>query len=166
MKQEKIKKHSKGVNATDREITMKIDLTKLHYPFKSKPLLVGGETKEYYGIRKSGHDTDLIVTNDDYEELAKLYPENLKDLWGDFGVCVFDFEIWKTICLFDYAYLSEKALEKDDYLIISLEKLLFLTALAMNKEKYHKDLELIVKKILEIKYKDFDDSKYRDNTGN
>jgi len=145
---------------------MKIDLTKLHYPFTSKPLLVGGKAKEYYGIRESGNDTDLIVTKDDYEALAKLYPQNLKDLWGDFGVCVFDFEIWKTICLFDYAYLSEKAVEKDDYLIISLEKLLFLTALAMGKEKYHKDLELIVKKVLEIKYKDFDDSKYRNKTDN
>ncbi len=143
---------------------MKIDLAPLHYQFKSKPLLVGGKAKEYYGIRESGNDTDLIVTKDDYEALAKLYPKNLKDLWGDFGVCVFDFEIWKTICLFDYAYLSEKALEQDDYLIISLEKLLFLTALAMNKEKYHKDLELTVKKILEIRYKDFDDSKYKDKT--
>ncbi len=40
----------------------------------------------------------------------------------------------------------------DDFLVISLEKLLFLKALGMKEEKYRKDLELIVKKILEEKY--------------
>jgi hypothetical protein len=36
--------------------------------------------------------------------------------------------------------------------IISLEKLLFLKALGMKKDKYRVDLELIVKKILDDKY--------------
>lgn len=140
---------------------LNIDFSKLNYEFISKPLLVGGKAKEFYGIRKSGIDTDLIITTKDYEALSKHYPDNLKDLWGDLGVCIYDFEIWKTICQFDYEFLSEGAEEKDNYKIISLEKLLFLTAMGMKKEKYHKDLELIVEKIFEIKYQDFDDSKYR-----
>ena len=61
--------------------------------------------------------------------------------------------IWTCICLFDYEFLSPGAVEKEHYFIISLEKLLFLTALAMKKEKYHKDLELTVEKILEMQYK-------------
>lgn len=140
---------------------MNIQLNKLNYKFLHKPLLVGGKAKEYYEIRKSGEDTDLIVSNDDYEALSRMYPDNLKDLWGDFGVVIYEFEIWKTICQFDYDYLSEGAIEMENYKIISLEKLLFLTALAIKKQKYLDDLYLIVDKVLKIKYKDFDDSKYR-----
>lgn len=143
----------------DKPLT--IDLTPLGYKFGHKPLLVGGKAKEYYDVRKSGNDIDLIVPDQDYENLARMYPKNRKDLWGDLGVCVAGFEIWKTINMFDYHFLSEGALEKDTVKIISLEKLLFLTALGIKKEKYHKDLELIVQKIFDIKYKNFDDTKYR-----
>ena len=140
---------------------MDIDLTPLDFEFSSKPLLIGGKAKEYYGIRKSGADIDFVVTPEDYERLAAKYPNNLKDLYGDFGVIVHGFEIWKTICQFDYAYLSEKAIDIGLYTIISLEKLLFLTALGMKKDKYQKDLALIVDKIFKIQYKDFDVSKYK-----
>ncbi len=140
---------------------MNIDLSKLNYSFKNKPLLVGGKAKEYYEIRKSGEDIDLIVSSVDYEALVKLYPDNRKDVWGDFGVAVYEFEIWKTICQFDYDYLSESSIEMEDYRIISLEKLLFLTALAIKTQKYLDDLYLIVDKVLKLKYKDFDDSKYK-----
>ncbi len=126
---------------------MELNLEKLKYKFTSKPLLIGGKAKEYYEIRKSGVDTDLVVTENDYLALSKMYPENLRDIFGDLGVCPLDFEIWKTIRGLNYDFLSEKAIEKNDYKIISLEKLLFLTALAMEKKKYHDDLELIVKKI-------------------
>ena len=84
-----------------------IDLSPLDYQFRHKPLLVGGRAKEYYGIRKSGTDIDLVVSNEDYEALARIYPDSLKDLYGDLGVCTKGFEIWKTICLFDYHFLSE-----------------------------------------------------------
>ena len=67
-------------------------------------------------------------------------------------MCVYEFEIWQSICLFDYEYLSDGALPEGDYRVISLEKLLFLKAMAMKIEKYHHDLELIVKKILDDKY--------------
>ena len=139
---------------------MDLKLKALGYKFKTKPLLVGGKAKEFYGIRKSGPDTDLIVTSGDYNNLSKLYPNNLADLWGDLGVKVKGFEIWKTILLFDYEFLSKGAIEKKDHKIIFLEKLLFLTSLAIKKPKYLKDTQLIVKKILEIQYKDFDSSRY------
>jgi hypothetical protein len=132
---------------------MTIPLEKLRYTFKTKPLLVGGKAKEYYGIRKAGDDIDFIITKEDYNELVKLYPHNTEDLFGDLGVKVHGFELWTSICLFDYEYLSKEAIETENYKIISLEKILLLTALAMKEEKYKKDLELIVQKILDIQYK-------------
>ena len=135
---------------------MDIDLSVLNYRFTAKPLLIGGKAKEYYKIRKSGPDTDLVVTEKDYLSLSVLYPDGKKDLWGDKGVIIKGFEIWRTICLFDYDYLSREALETENYKIISLEKLLFLTALGIRKDKYLEDLKLIVEKIFEIQYKDFD----------
>ncbi|OGK17751.1 hypothetical protein A3F32_01220 [Candidatus Roizmanbacteria bacterium RIFCSPHIGHO2_12_FULL_42_10] len=131
----------------------KIDLLPLKYQFTSKPLLVGGRAKEYYGIRKSGPDTDLVVSQKDYENLAKKYPENKADLFGDLGVKLFGFEIWSTISWFNYDFLSEGSIGEKSYKIISLEKLLFLTALAIKKPKYLDDLRFIVRKIEELQRK-------------
>lgn len=129
---------------------MDIPLVKLNCRLLKKPLLIGGFAKEYYGIRKAGSDVDLVVSQKDYEQLAQKYPKNLKDLVGDLGVCVAGFEIWKTVAYYNYEFLSENAVEEDTYKVISLEKLLYLTALAMNKPKYRTDLQLIVDKILEL----------------
>ena len=111
---------------------------------------------EYYGLRKAGDDVDFVVALEDYEGLAEVYPEpeHQEDIWGDLGVKVQELEFWKWICLFDYEFLSEKAIEKEEYLIISLEKLLFMKAIAMSKKKYRKDLKLIVQKFLDGQYKD------------
>lgn len=137
----------------ERRIRMKVDLEMLNYKFKHKPLLIGGMAMEYYGLRKAGADVDLVIHSDDHKQLLEQYPDNVKDLWGDIGICEFGFEIWNTICTFDYDYLKTDAIEEEKYLVISLEKLLFLKALAMEIPKYHKDLELVVKKVLEEAYR-------------
>jgi hypothetical protein len=131
---------------------LRIDLSKLDFTFTTRPLLIGGMAMEYYGLRKSGNDIDFVVTTEDRARLAQRYPDHQRDLGGDLGVCVAEFEIWQTICLFGYAFLSAGAIEQEDYLIISLEKLLFLKALAMKEPKYHRDLELIVDKLLQLQY--------------
>lgn len=131
---------------------MDIPFEKLAFKFSSKPLLIGGRAMEYYGLRKAGEDIDLIITAEDYEQLAQKYPNHTKDVWGDLGVCVHEFELWQSILLFDYSYLSEGAIEEEDYLVISLEKLLFMKALTMREPKSHADLELIVDKIIKMKY--------------
>ncbi len=131
---------------------MDLALEKLGLTFSQKPFLIGGKSKEYYGIRKSGKDIDLVVSREDHAKLSLLYPENIKDLYGDRGVCIHGFEIWNTIVRFDYDFLSEGAKEMSDYKIISLEKLLILTAMAIRKPKYLKDLRLIVAKIYSLKY--------------
>jgi len=46
--------------------------------------------------------------------------------------------------MFNYDYMKLDAVEEPDFLVVSLEKLLFLKALAMEIPKYHKDLELVV----------------------
>lgn len=129
-----------------------INLEKLGFEFTSKPLLIGGKAMEHYGLRQAGADVDFVITVEDYERLALKYPDNLRDIGGDLGVCVFEFEIWKSICLFDYQFLAVGAIEKEEHLIISLDRLLFLKALGMQESKYHRDLELIVDKVLQVRY--------------
>lgn len=136
---------------------MDIPLAKLNYTFQKKPLLVGGKAMEYYGLRPSGADIDFIAEKEDVFALIQQYPERVKDLWGDLGVCPFEFEIWKTICLLTYADLCENAIDAGEFLVISLEKLLLMKALAMHKEKYLKDTQLIVQSILDQRYKSFFD---------
>ena len=124
---------------------MRIDFSQLYYSFKKKPLLVGGMAMEYYDLRKAGRDIDLIIEVEDHDALKEKYPNHIKDLYGDIGVCEFDFEIWNQICTFDYNYLRKNAIEEENVLVISLEKLLFMKSLAMEIPKYHK--ERIVERI-------------------
>lgn len=127
-----------------------INLDKLNFEFSSKPLLIGGKAMEYYQIRESGQDVDFVISGEDYEQLAYKYPNHVKEIYDDFGVCKFEFEIWKSICLFDYKFLSEEAIEEDNFLIISFEKLMFLKILAMRQPKYLRDLELMRDRMAEI----------------
>jgi hypothetical protein len=131
---------------------MDIDLKKLTFIFTTRPLLIGGKAMEYYRLRPSGADIDFVITAEDYARLAQRYPDHKKDLGGDLGICIYEFEIWKSICLFDYPFLADGAVELDGYRVISLEKLLFLKALGMKEAKYHRDLELIVERVLQDRY--------------
>ncbi len=131
---------------------MEIPFAKLDFTFLTRPLLIGGKAMEYYGLRRAGSDIDFVVTTQDYARLAERYPDHLKDLWGDLGVCVYEFEIWKSICLFEYEYLSYGALDEGEFLVIALDRLLFLKALGIKEDKYRRDVELIAKKVVDDKY--------------
>ena len=72
---------------------MDVDLAKLNFTFQTRPLLIGGKAMEYYGVRLSGSDIDFVITGVDYQRLSQAYPDHLKDLWVDLGVCVFEFEL-------------------------------------------------------------------------
>ena len=135
---------------------LSIPLSKLNYTFQKKPLLVGGKAMEYYGLRPSGADIDFIADRQDVYNLIRQYPERVKDLWGDLGVCPFEFEIWKSICLLTYADLCEKAADEGDFLVISLRNLLMMKAFAMKIEKYRVDTQLIVEELLNRQYQSFD----------
>lgn len=126
---------------------MQISLTKLNYTFTKKPLLVGGMAMEYYNLRKSGNDIDLIADELDVVALIKMYPDRVKNLYADLGVCPFEFEIWRSIQLFLYDDLISGAIEEKECFVISLEKLLLMKSLVMGKKKYKKDVKLIASHI-------------------
>jgi len=108
---------------------------------------------EYYGLRKSGRVVDFIACEEDVVNLIRLYPTRAKDLFGDLGVCPGNFEIWKSICLLSYDDLKPGAVEENDYLIISLEKLLLMKVLAMKIGKYLNDTQLLVEYLLSQQYR-------------
>jgi hypothetical protein len=129
-----------------------VDLASLGYTFARKPLLIGGMAMEYYGLPLAGDDIDFVVTRADYAALAALHPDHLKDLAGDLGVCVGQFELWTSIRRFDYTDLLAGAEETDAYFVITLEKLLLLKALAMDDPKYERDVRLIARRLNDRQY--------------
>ncbi len=131
---------------------LNIDLSKLNYAFQTKPLLIGGMAMEYYQLRNAGADIDFVICTQDYQQLAEQYPEHTKDLFGDLGVCIHEFELWQNILLFGYDFLSVGAVDYETIKIISLEKLLFIKTLAISEPKYEEDVKLIVEKIRNIQY--------------
>jgi hypothetical protein len=151
-KWEHVRANARTCSHFSEKAILVINLTRLNFTFTTPPLLIGGMAMEYYGLRPSGADVDFVITAEDYDRLARQYPDALKNLYGDLGVCVFEFEIWKSICLFDYGFLSPGALELEAYRVISLENLLFLKALGMTVDKYHRDLELLVERVRKDRY--------------
>lgn len=124
--------------------------------FTSKPILIGGMAMEYYDMRKSGNDIDLIITDDDYQTLARRYPDQRKDLYGDLGVVIEQFEIWRSIAHLDYNFFKKDAIEEENIFIVSIDRLLWTRVCAMEVEKYRKDLDLLK----EYYYKNYTNHKY------
>lgn len=111
--------------------------------FTSKPLLIGGRAMEYYDIRKSGNDIDLVITDEDYQNLAMLYSDKKRDLYGDLGVTIEEFEIWRSIAHIDYDFFKKEAIEEEQFMVVSLDRLLWTRVCAMDVEKYRNDLRLM-----------------------
>lgn len=111
---------------------------------------------EYYGLRKSGKDIDLIADELDVVALIKMYPDRVKDLYADLGVCPFEFEIWRSINYFTYNDMKTNAIEENDFLVISLEKLLIMKSFVIKEEKYRMDMELVAQHIIDTQSKKSD----------
>lgn len=109
--------------------------------FARKPLVIGGMAMEYYGLRPSGADIDLVVADEEYQALARLHPGSRKDIYGDLGVVLGVFEIWRSIALLDYAFLGQGAGLEGALRIVSLDRAL-MRVCAMEVPKYRRDLEL------------------------
>ena len=123
--------------------TLQHELSKEQLGFNSKPILIGGMAMEYYGMRKSGADIDLVITDSDYPILSDKHPDSRKDLWGDLGVVVGKFEIWRSIALLDYDFYLKDAVDEGDVFVVSLDRLLFMRVIAMDVDKYMNDLNLM-----------------------
>ncbi len=111
--------------------------------FESKPIIIGGLAMEYYGLRRCGDDMDFVVTNEDYETILASFFKEQKDVWGDLGFRIDDYEIFRSISLFDYDFYLHDAIELEDFYVLSIDKLLFTRVLAMKNEKHKEDLRLI-----------------------
>jgi hypothetical protein len=108
--------------------------------FTKKPIVIGGMAMEYYGMRKSGADIDLVISNEDYLALVEKYPDKRKDIYGDLGLVISEFEIWRSIALLDYDFFLKDAVDEGSLFMVSLDRLLFMRVCAMEVEKYKKDL--------------------------
>lgn len=124
--------------------------------FLSKPILIGGMAMEYYGMRKSGADIDLIITNKNYQRSAGQFPDKTKDLYGDLGIVMGKFEIWRSIAHLDYDFFKKEAIETEKIYVISIDRLLWSRVCAMDIEKYRTDLKLI----REYYYKNYTNETY------
>ncbi len=162
---------------TKQKVVNKINLNKINFNFKQPPLLVAGMAMMYYGLRESSKDIDLIISKQDHKNLAlhlkekgrvvrEKHHSGYKDkplfvnLHGDHGILIYEFEIWDKIMKYDYEELKENAISENDFLVISLKKLLFLcTMRGAYKQRYLDDAVLIAKKISEDRYKNFNPKK-------
>ena len=140
------------------ELETTINIQKLGYIFLDKPILIGGMAMEYYGLRKHGDDVDFIVTERDYQRLKVQYPDNRKDVWGDFGILVHGFELFRSIYKFDHADYSAGAIELTNYKIISIDMLFRMKVFAMGvAQKHDTDVQL-----LKEYYQQFQNQEYRE----
>lgn len=152
----------------------------LKYTFKRKPILIGGGALEYYGLRKTGHDWDFMISMEDYKALKNVYELNTfggKELDKD-GLSVdvdntfseimgLDLDLAITMFQYRYDFFDSERLETlGEFKVMSLEHLLLLKTLAASNSegwdegnedymirKQRNDVDLIVKGIVERKYK-------------
>ena len=142
----------------ESELERIINIQRLGYEFLDKPIIVGGLAMEYYGLRKRGDDVDFIVTEHDYQRLKAQFPKHIKDVWGDFGVHVNGFELFRSIYKFDHAHYSLGAVELATYRVVSVDMLFRMKVFALGvAEKHNLDVQLLKKY-----YQRFQNPKYRD----
>jgi hypothetical protein len=154
------------------EVLKRVDLNKLNFPFTHPPILVSGTALMYYGLRESTKDIDLIVSREDHKRLAlhvslnatileedsksgyKEKPEFV-DIYEDHGILLYEYEIWDSIHQIDYEYLKQDAVKENNFLVISLEKLLVLCFIrGLKNQRYMEDAKLVGGKIEVNLYKD------------
>ena len=80
-----------------------------------------------------------MVCDEDYQLLSKQNPDKRKDIYGDSGVGIGKFEIWRGIALLDYEFLCQDARDEGRVLMVSLDRLFFMRVCAMDIDKYRND---------------------------
>jgi hypothetical protein len=138
------------------------------YEFKKPPLVVGGLAMEYYGLRKTGHDYDYMVSKSDWVKLKKKHPKSVnlfggkteKDIDSTINLKTKKgkVDLINTLYQHNYKELSKGSINFKNYKIISLEKLLFiktLDAIWKRTGKSINDSKLIVNNIVKKKYPNF-----------
>ena len=145
----------------NQKILKGLELT--NYKFIYKPLVVGGLALEHYNIRDTIHDYDYMVSPSDWIQLKKIHPDkinlfggkNEKDVDATINLYNVHVDLISTLFQYNYNYLVQNSIDFPKYKIISLENLLLTKTLGSiynNDPKSIKDQQLIVKKIVELKY--------------
>ena len=104
-----------------------------------------------------------MVSPSDWLQLKKIHPDkinlfggkNEKDVDATINLYNVHVDLISTLFQYNYNYLIENSIDFPDYKIISLENLLLtktLGSICNNDPKSIKDQQLIVKKIVELKY--------------
>lgn len=136
------------------------------YTFLDKPILLGGMAMQYYNLRKSGHDLDIMISKRDKDNfLKKGYKLNLfggkteVEIDATFtNIEGLDLDLVITLNQYDYEFLkrdSQSLEDNSDLLIISIENLLITKIFANHYsplEKHEEDVKLIIKWIEKNKY--------------
>ena len=136
------------------------------YKFKDNPILIGGGAMEYYGLRKTGNDLDIIISERDKNELLNRgYKLNLfggktekevDSTFSDFADTGVDLVV--TLNQYDYNFFKINTIyyrNRSDLLVISLENLLFTKVIAGHYSggKHKDDIQLVIKGIEDKQYK-------------
>lgn len=136
------------------------------YTFLDKPILLGGMAMQYYNLRESGHDLDIMISKRDKDQLLeKGYKLNLfggeteSEVDATFtNIENLDLDLVITLNQYDYEFFKRdsKLLEANyNLLVISIENLLITKIFAKHYsplEKHEEDVKLIIKGIEKIKY--------------
>ena len=86
------------------------------------------------------------------------FPENRKDVWGDFGIMVNGFELFRSIYKFDHAHYSLDAIELTNYKMVSIDMLFRMKVFALGvAPKHDADVQL-----LKEYYQRFQNQDYRE----
>jgi hypothetical protein len=142
----------------ESELESIIDIQRLGYDFLDQPVIVGGLAMEYYGLRKHGDDVDFIVTDRDYQRLKVKFPNNRKDVWGDFGILVNSFELFRSIYKFDHAHYSLGAVELANYKVINIDMLFRMKVFALGVAPKHDcDVQLLKEYYQRFQNRDYQD---------
>ena len=101
--------------------------------FTDTPILIGGQALQLYKIRKSGNDTDFIISKRDYVRLSKIHPPFDKFPPNTPGIKIknggVETDYFLHINGLDYRYFVKNAHKKGKHLLASIPDLIVLKAI-------------------------------------
>jgi hypothetical protein len=86
------------------------------------------------------------------------FPNNRKDVWGDFGILVNGFELFRSIYKFDHAHYSLGAIELANYKVVNIDMLFRMKVFALGVAPKHDwDVQLLKEYYRRFQNRDYQD---------
>lgn len=99
-----------------------------------KPLLIGEKAMEYYNLR-TGTQFEFLIPKEEFQRLRLHVSEgSCANAFGDAGIQIGGYTLYASQFGLLYFQLERGAIDQDDYLVVHLELLLFLTTLTLVHE--------------------------------